>query len=525
MKITKSKLSKTQKVHIAVIVLGIIFVILSGFHSNIWFDEAYSVGIADRSFEEIWTIGGHDVHPVLYYWVLKIISIIIKAWGVTTVAGKILAYRIFSMIPIVILGILGYTHIRKDFGEKVGIIFSFLVFFIPEVAIYANEIRMYSWGMLAISILAIYAYRLAKASNSQESNKKENNNKYSNDYIKNNGISNNKESNTKDWIIFFLASISSIYLHYYGLMAAGIINMCLLIYFIKNKRKGDTIKILIFGVIQALAYLPWLVYLVSQLKTISNGFWIGFKFPDTIIEILSSQFIGELNYYVGFIFSIALYIYLGITLHKTKEDKTPVKFSIGIYVGVILAALIMTILLTTSILYYRYLFIVTGLYIFTISFILSKEKNPKVIWGICVLIVILATWNNIKLIKANYDENNLKQFEYLQENVQSGDIIVYEEIGHGSTVAVWFPDNRQYFYNEGNWGVEEAYKAFGENYSTEVTTDFLDELSGRIWIIDKADKPLYNKLFNNDKYTVISEKLQYTGYHWYCLNMILVEKN
>lgn len=472
MKITKIKLSKTQKVHIAVIVLGIIFVILSGFHSNIWFDEAYSVGIADRSFEEIWTIGGHDVHPVLYYWVLKIISIIIKAWGVTTVAGKILAYRIFSMIPIVILGILGYTHIRKDFGEKVGIIFSFLVFFIPEVAIYANEIRMYSWGMLAISILAIYAYRLAKASNSQESNKKENNNKYSNDYIKNNGISNNKESNTKDWIIFFLASISSIYLHYYGLMAAGIINMCLLIYFIKNKRKGDTIKILIFGVIQALAYLPWLVYLVSQLKTISNGFWIGFKFPDTIIEILSSQFIGELNYYVGFIFSIALYIYLGITLHKTKEDKTPVKFSIGIYVG-----------------------------------------------------VILATWNNIKLIKANYDENNLKQFEYLQENVQSGDIIVYEEIGHGSTVAVWFPDKRQYFYNEGNWGVEEAYKAFGENYSTEVTTDFLDELSGRIWIIDKADKPLYNKLFNNDKYTVISEKLQYTGYHWYCLNMILVEKN
>ena len=57
--------------HIAIIVIGIIFISLGAFHTNLWFDESYSVGMANHSFEEIWTIGSHDVHPVLYYWILR----------------------------------------------------------------------------------------------------------------------------------------------------------------------------------------------------------------------------------------------------------------------------------------------------------------------------------------------------------------------------------------------------------------------------------------------------------------------
>ena len=112
--------------------------------------------MAARSFKDIWTIGGHDVHPVLYYWILHIISLITN--------NSILSFRIFSGIIISLTGILGYTHIRKDFGEKTGIIFSFLILFSPVSSVYANEIRMYSLTMFAVTILAIYAYRLSKTS-------------------------------------------------------------------------------------------------------------------------------------------------------------------------------------------------------------------------------------------------------------------------------------------------------------------------------------------------------------------------
>ena len=40
---------KLNKWHIAIIVIGIIFISLSAFHTNTWFDENYSVAIAKQT--------------------------------------------------------------------------------------------------------------------------------------------------------------------------------------------------------------------------------------------------------------------------------------------------------------------------------------------------------------------------------------------------------------------------------------------------------------------------------------------
>ena len=138
--------------HISIIVLGIIFILLSAFHADIWFDESYSVAIAKHNFADIWNITGNDVHPPLYYWMLHIVWMIF--------GNNVIIFRLFSVLAIIILGILGYTHIRKDFGEKTGILFSFLTYFLPVMCTYSQEIRMYSWSCLIVALLAIYAYSL-----------------------------------------------------------------------------------------------------------------------------------------------------------------------------------------------------------------------------------------------------------------------------------------------------------------------------------------------------------------------------
>ena len=69
-------MKKTKYLHIALIILGIIFITIPVFHNNLWFDESYSVGIVKSSFADIWRIGGNDVHPILYYWILHIIYLI-----------------------------------------------------------------------------------------------------------------------------------------------------------------------------------------------------------------------------------------------------------------------------------------------------------------------------------------------------------------------------------------------------------------------------------------------------------------
>ncbi len=414
-----------------------------------------------------------------------------------------MAYRIFSVIPIAIMIILGYTHIRKDFGEKTGFIFSFLSAFLPEMAQYAIEVRMYSWAILAVTILAIYAYRLTK------------------------------EDNTKNWIIFGLSSLASIYLHYYGLMAAGLINVFLLIYLIVKRRKKGIIFIISFGILQGLAYLPWLVNFATQLSNVSSGYWIGFSFPKTPMELLSSQLAGyvKTSDYTGLlvptVLALELYAYMIYKTYKyakAKEDLTSFKWSVIVYFAVILAAIIITALMKTSILYYRYLFVITGLYIFAVSFILGKEENKIEIVAILSVIAILGVYNNIVMMKDNYDYSNQEPIKYLNENVKEGDTIVYADFGGGSVVAVQFADNQVYFYNADNWGVEEAYKAFGPNYEVKVTKDFIDNCSNRVWFVDNIYNSVADEIFEGKGYNKVSEKDFSTKYHDYSYKIVLLEK-
>ena len=128
------------------------------------------------------------------------------------------------------------------------------------------------------------------------------------------------------------------------------------------------------------------------------------------------------------------------------------------------------------------------------------------------------------MIKDNYNNENSKPIDYIIENIQESDMIVYGDFGGGSVVAAYFPENQVYFYNKDNWGVEEAYKAFGPNYEVKVTKDFIQECSNRIWVVDNAYGNVVEELFENTDYKIISEKEFFTKYHDYSYKITLVEK-
>ena len=130
--------------HIALLVAGSIFLLLLAFPGNIWFDESYSVGIASKSFAEIWRIGSCDVHPVLFYWALHVLYLVF--------GENVLVYRIFAVAGAIALAALGYTHLRRDLGPAPAVLFSFLCFFTPYIALMAVEIRMYSWATFFVTL-------------------------------------------------------------------------------------------------------------------------------------------------------------------------------------------------------------------------------------------------------------------------------------------------------------------------------------------------------------------------------------
>lgn len=285
--------------------------------------------------------------------------------------------------------------------------------------------------------------------------------------------------------------------------------------------------------VQALAYLPWLIFLARQMSNVSKGFWIGFSFPKTPMEIISSQLAGYVKtadhtgLLVPTVLALELYVYMIYKTYKyskEKQDLKPYFWSIGMYLAVIAAALIITKVIGSEILYYRYLFVITGLYIFAISYILGKEKNNVSIVAILSVIAVLGIYNNVVMMKDNYSSKNSEPIRYMKENIQEGDTIVYGDFGGGSVAAVHFAENQVYFYNKDNWGVEEAYKAFGPNYEVKVTTDFIEDCSDRIWIVDNAYGSVAEELFKDTQYEKISEEEFFTEYHDYTYKVTLVEK-
>lgn len=499
------KIDKKDILHIGIIIIGILFLAIPIFHSNLWFDESYSVGIANHSFQEIWEIGSHDVHPILYYWVLHGINLMF--------GNSIVAYRIFSWLCACMVGILGFTHIRKDFGKKAGILFSFFSLFMPVVAVYAGEIRMYTLAMLLVTLMCIYAYRIYK----NEGNKQ-----------------------IKNWVLFAIFSLASAYTHYYGLMIAGIVNLILFTHVVrkvwKTKEFIDEMKaFIVSAVIQIILYLPWLIALITQMSQVSNGFWISFTFPDTIIEFFTFPFTGGTEYskkIYAILFSsiIVMYlIYLAIKNKKQKEkiekeETQLIKLSLGIYFAVIIGAGLASLILGTLIIYARYMLCAMGVFLFFLAFYLSKRGNKYMIGAICILCLIMGIGTQIKLCKDNYDTSNQKPYEYLAENIKEDDALICVNELNSFIVVAKFPENPFYFWDESDWNVEEAYQAFGKRMQAIESLEDIKEVTGRIWVLDSRNNHLLEKIQEQYDIKVVERKEYDTKYHGCQYTYILIEK-
>lgn len=261
--------------HLVVLALGSAFVLVGAFHGYIWFDESYSVAIANHSFSEIWRIGSGDVHPVLFYWALHVLNLVF--------GQNILAYRLFTVLGSVALASLGYTHVRRDFGWKPGVLFTAFVLFIPYTAIMSTEIRMYSWATFSVMLCALTAWRIACALREPA--------------CEGSVACVQKRAQGKRllagaplswWAVFAVSSLFSAYLHYFGAMSAFMVNLLLLVFCINRaarRRGAAALGVLVASAaIQVALYVPWLLVLVSQMGVVSNTYWANMVFPVTYIE-------------------------------------------------------------------------------------------------------------------------------------------------------------------------------------------------------------------------------------------------
>jgi putative membrane protein len=127
--------------------------------ASIWFDEAFSAYLIRYDFAKIWHLTSVDVHPPLYYFALKIWSLI---FGTSD-----FGLRSLSVFFGVLTLIFAFYLIKRIFkSTKTALLSMVMLAISPMFVRYSQEIRMYM--MVAfLSILTVRAfYEIYLAKNS-----------------------------------------------------------------------------------------------------------------------------------------------------------------------------------------------------------------------------------------------------------------------------------------------------------------------------------------------------------------------
>lgn len=119
-----SKVKKFLPILMPVLIAsGYMLLCSANLHQSVWFDEAYSGALVKFNFDEIWSMTAADVHPPLYYFLLKIWSMMFGS------ADYVL--RFLSVFFGALTIIIGFFLIRREFGLKTATMSSLALAMLP----------------------------------------------------------------------------------------------------------------------------------------------------------------------------------------------------------------------------------------------------------------------------------------------------------------------------------------------------------------------------------------------------------
>lgn len=298
--VAKTNNKQLRTAHLLLLCIGGVFLLSCTLHQNLWFDETYSVALARTDFSGLIQYASADVHPLFYY-------ILLKLWSV--IAGtSILSLRLFSVVGAQALAVLGITHIRRDFGARTGFWYSFIIYALPAVVRYAGEIRMYTWLPFFATLTAIYAYRLYQT------------------------------QKPKDYILFVLMSLCTAYTHYFGLVFVCLVNALLFFSILLGRKKKRFY--LLAALLQLICYIPGFLILQQQLQSVKTGYWIEIQYPQVLFDTLAFFFFGDTpdqntifpvlqnqrvfcTIFGGIVFVAVFAGLIGLLIHRKTSKRTP----------------------------------------------------------------------------------------------------------------------------------------------------------------------------------------------------------
>ena len=297
-----TKIRSKTGVDILLLSSGVItYVVLTFLHiasSSIWFDEAFSAYLTRFNFFEIAKYTAYDVHPPLYYWILKLWAML---FGTSDVAFRSLSV-LFGATAIVF----GVLLVKRLFGRKPAAVSLLLLAISPMLIRYGQEARMYTMAA-AITLAATYVLTFAVQS----------------------------EKRRKPWIIYGILVGLGMWTHYFTALVWLTHWAWRYVVLRQAGKRGKSLKRAFFTknwifahTIAVGSFLIWAPFMLIQLGGIQGGgFWIGPVSANSLTNYLTNVlFYLEHEPAIGLygtatVIVIALLAVFGLKLYKTLNKR------------------------------------------------------------------------------------------------------------------------------------------------------------------------------------------------------------
>ncbi|MDR3090050.1 MAG: glycosyltransferase family 39 protein [Desulfobulbaceae bacterium] len=399
----------------------LLVVILATSNQSVWLDEVYSLTPTRHSWNDLIHIQSADVHPPLYFLILKLCA------GVF--GENVFTMKMVSVLPAVLTMIFATLFLNKEFSHKTAVLFLLCFIASESVVHYSIEIRMYSWALFFVTMTAVSAW-----------------------YIITTG-------KTKWYAAFLLCAEGAAYTHIYAGLTVGIGYLLLLCYVLKWDRE-NMLKTFILAPLAVLFYLPWLFIIINSFTRASNDFWIQPLNLKTIAGYVVFIFNAG-NPIMTLVFFLLFVAVFYLFLIQTKTQKELFAFaglsciSILALTGIIVSFLIRPLLAD------RYLFPACALVWLFFAIVCGSIKNKRIIVFVCSVLLVLGFTTFSSSIYREQKENTefLQFYSYLKQEITPQDLFIFppKESCHLPGMTAYLFPGHGHVYKGRNFGLAPAF--------------------------------------------------------------------
>ena len=467
----KDKNNKLKRNIIVIFLITFVLQIIFIFNNSIWGDEAFTILTVKSGWRDFWDIIIGDVHPPLYYLILKL--------TLSLVGYKVFLFKFLSIIPIFMLNMIVLKYILKE--EKLNyynVILSILYFVITTLTtnflLIGIEVRMYSWALFFVTMSGIYAFKLTD------------------------------KVTRKDMFIFILFSLAAALTHYFALVCEIIIYLLMFLFLLLKK---ENIKyILSIIVLTILGYLWWIPSFINQFRTVRNNYWITFS-PRNVLGYIRGIMGFKENIVLTFMIFLVIVILVCITLYKTfylkifnKKEKREILFalcSISLPFWIILIGTILNILIR-PIFNQRYLIPALGLFWIGVLILLKYSYNLKWLRLLFISFITILVINDYHLKFIDELQNGTKEaLIFMKKNLADNDIIITNiDQLYYTILEYYFPNN------------DRGYFSLGDDQVNISQYDLVNSGANIIWLFEDKYKEIDKKTIMDNGYKI---KKMFTG--------------